>query len=58
MDRRHQLEIMRRSIAMLTPGVPALSREEALGLVAELTDVEARLERLRTDLRRLLDDSA
>ncbi len=56
MDRRYQLEIMRRSIAMLSPGVPALSREEALGLFAELTEVEGRLDQLRNDLRRLLDE--
>ncbi len=41
---------------MLSPGVPALSREEALGLFAELTEVEGRLDQLRNDLRRLLDE--
>lgn len=56
MDRHHELEILRRSIAMLSPGVPALSREDALGLLGELTDVQSRLERLRSDLRRLLEE--
>lgn len=55
-DRHHELEILRRSIAMLSPGVPALSREDALGLLGELTDVQSRLERLRSDLRRLLEE--
>lgn len=49
MDRRHELEIRRRSIVMLTPGVNALNREQALDLLRELTDVEGRLERLRSE---------
>jgi hypothetical protein len=44
---------------MLSPGVKAtvLSREEAMALVAELADVQTRLERLRVDLRRLVDEA-
>lgn len=55
-DRRYELEIMRRSLAMLTPGVNALSREEALRLVEELAGVQADLDRLRDGLRQLLTD--
>ena len=46
MDRRYyDLENLRRSIAMLRPGMPAgFSREEAMGLLAELEDVKLRLE--------------
>lgn len=47
---------MRRSIAMLTPGTNALSREEALALLEELADVETRLDRLRRGVRRLVDE--
>ncbi|HSH23787.1 MAG TPA: hypothetical protein VK975_06985 [Acidimicrobiales bacterium] len=56
MDRRHELEVMRRSLAMLTPGVPALTREDALRLVEELAQVQTQLDRLREGLRRLLED--
>ena len=35
-----------------------LSREKAMALVAELADVQARLERTRTALREVLDDLA
>lgn len=54
-DRRYELEIMRRSLAMLSPGVQALSREDAIALVEELTGVQDQLERLRDGLRRLID---
>lgn len=54
MERRYELENMRRSLAMLTPGVRALTREEALTLVEELADVQAQLDRLRDGLRRLI----
>lgn len=46
---------MRRSLAMLSPGVQALSREDAIALVEELTGVQDQLERLRDGLRRLID---
>lgn len=55
-ERRYELEIMRRSLAMLTPGVRALTREEALRLVEELAAVQAQLDRLREGLRSLHED--
>jgi hypothetical protein len=54
MERRYELESMRRSLAILTPGVRALTREEALDLVEELAEVQERLDRLREGLRELL----
>lgn len=56
MDRRHELEIMRRSIVMLTPGVKALTREQALDLMREMEEVQNRLERLRSGLTAVLAD--
>ncbi|MDP9388532.1 MAG: hypothetical protein M3Q48_11640 [Actinomycetota bacterium] len=56
MDRRQELEVMRRSLAMLTPGVPALTREDAFRLVEDLAQVQTQLDRLREGLRRLLED--
>jgi len=56
MDRLHELESMRRSIAMLNPRSSALDREEAMALLQELQDVERRLRDLRNGLRRLLDE--
>jgi hypothetical protein len=41
---------------MLTPGQNALSREEAMNLLGELSAVQERLDRLRTGLRQLLDE--
>jgi hypothetical protein len=55
-DRLHELERMRRSIAMLQPGTKALSREDAMKLIAELQDVEGRLKRLKVGLQRLVDE--
>lgn len=46
----------RRSITMLTPGTKVLSREEALALLEELAEVQGRLDRLRSGIRRLVDD--
>jgi hypothetical protein len=60
-DRYSQLELWRRSLAMLPPGTPAgLSREEAMGLLAELQGLEDRLRRLRDGIERTLavDNSA
>ena len=57
-DRRYELENMRRSIVMLPSGTAGLSREEAIAELAELADVQARLERLRDGLRRLVDEDA
>jgi vacuolar-type H+-ATPase subunit D/Vma8 len=54
MDRLHELERMRRSIAMLEPGTKALSREEAMRLIAELQDLERRMRSLREALTGVL----
>jgi hypothetical protein len=45
---------------MLRPGSSAssLSREEAMRLIAEVADLQARLNRLRVGLRQLVDDEA
>lgn len=56
-DRQYELEIMRRSLAMLSPGVQALTREDAIALVEELAAVQDRLDHLREGLRRLIDES-
>ena len=54
----HELENLRRSLAMLNPGATAsLSREEAIRLIAEVADLQARLERLRVGLRALVDET-
>jgi ABC-type taurine transport system ATPase subunit len=52
--RSYELDILRRSLAMLTPGVPALRREQALELLDELVEVQHRLDRLKRELRRLV----
>ena len=58
MDRRSELENLRRSLAMLNPGATAsLSREEAMRLITEVADLQARLERLRRGLRTLVDEA-
>lgn len=57
MDRRYELETLRRSLAMLSPEMMALSREEAVRLVEELQQVWEQVDRLRDGLRKLLDDS-
>jgi hypothetical protein len=54
MDRQYELESLRRSLAMLRPGAPALDREEALQLVRELQDLEGQFRTLREGLQRLL----
>jgi hypothetical protein len=57
-DRRHELENLRRSLAMLAPGtVASMSREEAMALVSELAQVQERLEHLHAELRRLVDEA-
>ena len=50
MERRYELESLRRSLAMLRPGAPALDREEAMRLVRELQDLERQLRTLREGL--------
>ena len=54
MERQYELESLRRSLAMLRPGAPALDREEAMRLVRELQDLERQLRVLREGLQRLL----
>jgi hypothetical protein len=47
--------VMRRSLAMLSPGATAsISREEAMRLITEVADLQARLERLRVGLSQLV----
>lgn len=56
MDRRYELDTPRRSLAVLSPGTPALSRQEAMRLLHELVDLQENLDRLRVaGLRRLID---
>jgi vacuolar-type H+-ATPase subunit D/Vma8 len=57
MERRYELETLRRSLAMLRPGAPALDREEAMRLVRELQDLERQLRTLRRGLQELLSES-
>jgi hypothetical protein len=57
MERRYELETLRRSLAMLHPGAPALDREEAIRLVRELQELERQLRSLRRGLQQLLADS-
>lgn len=56
MDRLHELESRRRSLAMLPPQSAALKREEAIALIRELEETERRLRRLRDGLVKLLED--
>jgi hypothetical protein len=53
-ERRYEIESLRRSLAMLRPGAPALDREEAIRLVRELQDLERQLRGLRQGLQALL----
>ena len=56
MERQYELESLRRSIAMLRVGAPALDREAAMVLVRELQALEGQIRRLRDGMQRLLDD--
>ena len=56
-ERQYELESLRRSLAMLRPGAPALDREEAMRLVRELQELERQLRTLRQGLKRLLAES-
>ena len=56
MDRQHELESLRRSIAMLRVGAPALDREAAIVLVRELQGLERQIRHLRDGMQRLLDE--
>jgi vacuolar-type H+-ATPase subunit D/Vma8 len=57
MERRYELETLRRSLAMLRPGAPALDREEAMRLVRELQNLERQLRTLRQGLQELLSET-
>ena len=57
MERRYELETLRRSLVMLRPGAPALDREEAMRLVRELQAFERQVRTLREGLLHLLDET-
>lgn len=52
---KHELERLRRSIVMISPGQLALRREEAIVLLEDLAEVQERLDGLKAELRRLAD---
>jgi vacuolar-type H+-ATPase subunit D/Vma8 len=56
MERRYELETLRRSLAMLRPGAPALDREEAMRLVRELQELEPQMRTLRRGIQELLSE--
>jgi hypothetical protein len=59
MDRRLEVEQLRCSIAILSPGArDAVGREDALRLLTELHDVQGRLDALKRRLRELAGDGA
>ncbi len=58
MERQFELESLRRSLAMLRPGAPALDREEAMRLVRELQALERQVRTMREGLVRLLAETA
>jgi hypothetical protein len=54
---RHEIEYLRRSIAVLQPATTdAAGREQAIQLFAELRDVQGRLETLKARLRDLAEE--
>jgi vacuolar-type H+-ATPase subunit D/Vma8 len=57
MERRYELETLRRSLAMLRPGAPALDREEAMRLVRELQELERQMRTLRRGIQELLSET-
>ena len=54
-DVDHEIELARRSLAMMPTGSNGLDREDAIAVLARLRDVTARLRRLETGLAELLD---
>ena len=55
----YEVEQLRRSLAMLSPGQPSgLSREEAMVLLGDLRVALSELERLERGLRELLDSDS
>ena len=57
MEGRYLLDNLARSLAMLSPGAPALDREQAMKIVSQLEDAEQRLAHLIAELRRLADQA-
>jgi hypothetical protein len=55
-NRYHELEDLRRSLAMLPPGSAGLGREDAMALTSELQESIVRLRRLRDRLIAVLAD--
>lgn len=53
-ERFHELENLRRSLAMLPPGSAGLNREDAMRVIAECQALELRLQRLKDELQRLV----
>jgi hypothetical protein len=58
MDRRSELEHVRRSLAMAQPRSMAMTREDAMAILTELSEAQAKLDRLRQALRLLADDAS
>jgi hypothetical protein len=57
MERRLEVEQLRRSIAMLSRGArDAVGREDALRLLTQLHDVQGRLDALKRRLRELAEE--
>jgi hypothetical protein len=57
-DHDHEIEHLRRSLAMLPAGSEALKREDAMALLGRLRDVTARLRRIEEGLRALVVDES
>jgi hypothetical protein len=55
-DRYHELEDLRRSLAMLPPGSAGLDREEAMALASELQQSIVRFRHLRDRIAVVLAD--
>lgn len=53
----HEIEQLRRSVAMLRPGEQALDRETTLQLLSRLQTVSRRVTRLEGGLQSLLDEN-
>ena len=56
LDLASQVAILRQSVAMLTPGERAVSREQAFVILERLDEVEGQLRHLRDGVRQLLAD--
>lgn len=56
MDRFHELENLRRSLAMAPPGSSGLDREEAMRILGELQGLDQRLRGLKDRIRALLEE--